>query len=136
MNRFYATGALLAGLLTGGMSAPAAPAAAPAAKAVTVPFELLKTGHMAVMVKVNGKGPYKLIFDTGAPITLLNNKVAREAGLLKNMKKPAISLFGSMGEVKIPLLEVGDQKAEDVAAVVMDHPTVEAISNELGPIEG
>jgi hypothetical protein len=106
------------------------------AKPVTVPFELLKTGHMTVMVKVNGKGPYKLIFDTGAPITLLNNKVAKEAGLLKNMKKPAFSPFGSMGEAKIAMLEVGDQKAEDVAAVVMDHPTVEAISKALGPIEG
>jgi len=34
--------------------------------AVKVPFELLKSGHMAGNVKVNGKGPFKLIFDTGA----------------------------------------------------------------------
>ena len=47
------------------------------AKPVTVPFELLKSGHMAVQVNVNGKGPYRLIFDTGAPITLLNNKIAK-----------------------------------------------------------
>ncbi len=114
-----------------------APGSPPAPdKAVTVPFELLKTGHMTVMVKVNGKGPYKLIFDTGAPITLLNNKVAREAGLLKNMARPAFSLFGNMGEVKVKELEVGDQKAGNVAAVVMDHPTVEAISRAFGPIDG
>jgi hypothetical protein len=108
----------------------------PATKPVTVPFELLKSGHMTVQVKVNGKGPYTLIFDTGAPVTLVNNKVAREAGLLKDVKKPAFTLFGSMGEVKIKELEVGGQAAKDVPTIVMDHPTVEAISKALGPIEG
>ena len=109
-------------------------------KPITVPFEMLKSGHITVMVKVNGKGPYKLIFDTGAPLTLINNKVAKEAGLLKDAKKPLFSLFGAMGEAKIDLLEVGDQKAENVSAMVMDHPTVEAISKaflkEAGPIDG
>ena len=106
------------------------------AKPVVVPFQLLKTGHMTVMVKVNGKGPYKLIFDTGAPITLLNNKVAREAGLLKGVRKPLISLFGSMGDVKVKELDVGGQKAMNMTAIVMDHPTVEAISKAFGPIDG
>jgi hypothetical protein len=105
-------------------------------RAVTVPFDLLRSGHMTVMVRVNGKGPYKLIFDTGAPITLLDNKVAREAGLLKNMVQPAFSVFGSMGEVRVRRLEVGGQQAENVTAVVMDHPTVEAISRVFGPIHG
>jgi hypothetical protein len=106
------------------------------AKPVKVPFELLKTKHITVMVKVNGFGPYRLIFDTGAPVTLLNNKVAKQAGLLKNVKKPAFSLFGAAGTVKVPKLEVGGLTAENVAAVVMDHPTLEAISKKLGPIDG
>jgi hypothetical protein len=103
---------------------------------IEVPFALLKSGHLTVQVKVNGKGPYTLIFDTGAPITLLNNKIAKEAGLLKGIKKPPFALFGSMGEVKVKELEVGDQKATEVSAVVMDHPTVEAISRAFGPIDG
>jgi membrane-associated protease RseP (regulator of RpoE activity) len=105
-------------------------------KPVVVPFEILPSGHMTVMVKINGKGPYKLIFDTGAPVTLLNNKVANDAGLLKGVKKPPFAFFGSMGEVKVPMLEVGEQKAENLTAVVMDHPTVEAISKAFGGIEG
>jgi membrane-associated protease RseP (regulator of RpoE activity) len=104
--------------------------------AVVVPFELLRTGHMTVMVKVNGKGPYKLIFDTGAPITLLNNKVAREAGLLKNVPRSPFTIFGAMGEARVRTLEVGGQKADNVSAMVMDHPTVEAISRAFGPIDG
>ena len=54
-------------------------------KPVVVPFELLPSGHMTVMVKVNGEGPYRLILDTGAPITLIDNKVAKAAGLLKDV---------------------------------------------------
>jgi membrane-associated protease RseP (regulator of RpoE activity) len=110
------------------------------AKPVVVPFETLPSGHMTVMVKLNGKGPYKLIFDTGAPTLLLNNRIAKEADLLKNAKKPLFAPFGAMGEVTVATLEVGDVKAEKVPAMVMDHPTVEAISTafkkEAGQIDG
>jgi hypothetical protein len=116
--------------------AEAPPKPPAAAKPVTVPFELLKSGHMTVQVKVNGKGPYRLIFDTGAPITLLNNKVAKEAGLLKDAQRPLFSFFGNMGEVKVKELQVGDQKATGVSAIIMDHPTVEAIGRAFGPIDG
>ena len=105
---------------------PAASAreAAPS-KPVTVPFELLRSGHMAVQVKVNGKGPYRLIFDTGAPVTLLNNRVAKEAGLLKGVATPAFTFFGAMGNVTVRSLEVGGLEARDTSAIVMDHPVVE-----------
>jgi hypothetical protein len=134
MKRFLST---LAVLVIATVARADTPAKADiAAKPVVVPFELLKSGHMTVQVKVNGKGPYRLIFDTGAPITLLNNKIARDAGLLKNMQQPLFSFFGNMGEVKVKELQVGGQKATDVAAIVMDHPTVEAISRAFGPIDG
>jgi membrane-associated protease RseP (regulator of RpoE activity) len=106
-------------------------------KPVTVPFELLQTKHMAVMVTINGKGPYRVIFDTGAPVTLLNTKVGKETGLLgKDTKAPMFSLFGPAAQVKIQTLEVGGLKAEGVAAIVMNHPTVDALSQALGPVEG
>jgi membrane-associated protease RseP (regulator of RpoE activity) len=107
----------------------------PAAKPVTVPFELLKSGHMAVEVKVNGKGPYLLIFDTGAPTSLLSTRVGKEANLLKGSS--FMPGFGAIGEAKIKALEVGGQKAEDVAAIIMDHPTIQVIGDKLGKkIEG
>lgn len=113
------------------------PADTPASetKPVTVPFELLKSGHMAVMIKINGKGPYRVIFDTGAPVTLFNNKIAKEANLQKNAKQ-SMPIFGMGGQVTVKELEVGDLKAEGVAAIIMDHPTVSALSMALGPIEG
>lgn len=99
-------------------------------KPVTVPFELLKSGHMAVEVKVNGKGPYLLVFDTGAPMSLLSTKVGKEGKLLKNAG--FMPGFGSIGEAKIKTLEVGGQKAEDVHAIIMDHPTVQVMAEKLG----
>jgi hypothetical protein len=102
-----------------------------------VPFELLTTKHMAIQIKINGKGPYRVIFDTGAPVMLVNTKTARDSGLLaKSVAPPLFSPFGGVGQVKIKTLEIGDLKAEDVPAMVMDHPTVELINKFLGPIEG
>jgi hypothetical protein len=104
---------------------------------ISVPFELLKTKHIAVKIKVNGQGPYRVIFDTGAPVLLLNNKVAKASGVLdKNARPPLFSLFGASGEAKIKTLEIGDLKAKDVPTVVMDHPTLELVSKFLGPIDG
>jgi membrane-associated protease RseP (regulator of RpoE activity) len=98
---------------------------------VQVPFVLLRSGHMAVEVKLNGKGPYWLIFDTGAPISLINTRVAREAGLARDLP-PALLPGLSAAEVKIKTLQVGEQKADNVSAIVMDHPTLQAIGSKLG----
>jgi hypothetical protein len=102
------------------------------AKPVTVPFDLLKTKHITLDVKVNGKGPYRVIFDTGAPMTVLNNKLAKAAGL------PAGGgIFGGL-PATVKSLKVGDLEAEKVSAVIMDHPLLELMSKEkdIGPIYG
>lgn len=127
---------LLALVALAGLSGAAA-AEGPLVRPVKVPFELLRSGHMAVQVKVNGKGPYLLIFDTGAPISLVTTRIGREAGLLEGGGASALPLFGAVAEAKIKKLQVGEQTAEDVSAIVMDHPTVQAISSKLGKrIEG
>jgi hypothetical protein len=104
---------------------------------VAVPFELLTTRHMAVQIKINGKGPYRVIFDTGAPVLLINNRIAKESGVLpKKFEPPPIQLFGTAGEFKIKTLQLGDLKAKDVPAIVMDHPTLELAAKVLGPLDG
>jgi hypothetical protein len=108
----------------------------PIAKAVVIPFETLKSGHMAVMIKVNGKGPYRVIFDTGAPINLFNNKLAKEAGLLKGVPKSKLPILGTIAEVHVKELQVGTEKATNQPAIVMDHPLVELMSKKLGPLYG
>jgi len=106
-------------------------------KSFAVPFETIKSQHMVVNVKINGKGPYRLIFDTGAPDSIVNNKDAQASGILsKDSKGTGFALFGSRGQAKIKSLEAGELKAENLSVMVIDHPTVALISKAVGPIEG
>ncbi len=123
-------------LLGGDCIAQAPPLEKSDKKPIVVPFELLKSRHMAVEVMINGKGPYRLIFDTGAPTNLINNRLAKEAGVLKKDDKGGTMLFGMAGAKTMDTLQLGDVKLEKVPVMVMDHPTVTAISKALGPIDG
>jgi hypothetical protein len=125
-----------------GLVGPLSAAQAPSAP-VTVPFEMLSkgrlfSGHIAVQVTINGKGPYRLIFDTGAPIMLVTSKLAKECELLGpgGKKPPARSLFAMPGQVTIGKVQLGEVTAVDLPAIVLDHPTVSAIAQVFGPIEG
>ncbi len=104
----------------------------------TVPFELLPSKHMAVRVKINGKGPYRLIFDTGAPMMLVSTRAAKESGLVKREARSfGAGLFNFMGEpTTIKEFELGELKAENIATVVMDHPTVKVMEELFGRIDG
>lgn len=111
---------------------------APAAKPARVPFQMLKTRHMLVQVKINGKGPYPLIFDTGAPVMLINTKLAKEAKVLpKNFRPPLFAPFGSLGQFTIKDMQLGGVKAKGIPTVVMNHPTVGLMAKALKkPIYG
>lgn len=107
----------------------------PPGKAV-VPFELLPTNHMLVTAQINGKGPYRLIFDVGSPVTLLNNKTSEAAGVVQP-DAPRAFLFGMRGEAEVDRLQVGDLKADDVPVLVLDHPLLKAMGQLLKrPIDG
>lgn len=108
----------------------------PAVKPAVIPFEMLKSGHMAVKIRVNGKGPYRVIFDTGAPINLFNNKLAEEAGLFEGAEKTTLPFIGTIAEVHAKKLQVGSEKAANQPAIVMDHPLVELMSKKLGGLYG
>lgn len=110
-------------------------------EAITVPFEVLQkgrmiSGHFAVQVKINGKGPYRLIFDTGAPTMLISQRVAKEANLLRQKGMPKLGAFGMPGQVRIGKVEIGGATAKDLPAVAIDHPTVMAIAEVFGPVDG
>ena len=58
------------------------------------------TNHMLVEARINDKGPFRLIFDLGAPITLLNNRASEAAGVVKP-DAPRSFLFGMRGEAEV-----------------------------------
>jgi membrane-associated protease RseP (regulator of RpoE activity) len=110
--------------------------AKPASEPGRVEFELLRSLHIAVPVKINDAGPYRLIFDLGAPINLVSGRFAVEAGLITKEVAERPAFFGMRGEKVVKKLQVGEVVAENIPVMVMDHPTIKAISEVLGPIDG
>src|SRR5437762_2425528 len=90
-TRSIAMAALLSSLL-GVLAVTAEPAekAAP----VKVPFEVNAHKHQIVKVKINGKGPYKMLFDTGTPDVVLTTKTVESAGV-KNRTIETLDLGGA-----------------------------------------
>lgn len=103
---------------------------------VTVPFEMLPSNHMVVLAKLNGEGPFRLIFDLGSPVVLLSNRAAESSGAIPK-DAPKSFLFGVRGEGKVKTLEAGGLEAKDLPVVVMDHPALKALGGLLGrPLDG
>jgi hypothetical protein len=101
------------------------------AKTSVVPFEMLPTNHMLVTAKINGKGPYRLIFDLGAPITLLSNRAGEASGVVE-ADAPRAFLFGMRGEAEIAKLEASDLTATKLPVIVFDHPVLTALGDAIG----
>jgi hypothetical protein len=51
-----------------------------------VPYRLTSTNHVLVRVKINGKGPYHFIVDTGAPALFVSTAVCRKLGIEPDKK--------------------------------------------------
>lgn len=51
------------------------------AKPSPVPYRLTDTQHVLVRVKINGKGPYNFIVDTGCPVLIVATPIAKKVGL-------------------------------------------------------
>jgi hypothetical protein len=85
----------------------------PPAKTYRIPYTLTKTSHIMVRVKVNGKGPFNLIVDTGAPGLYLATTAAKKAGL--PVPKPE----------KKDKKDKQDKKGKKPLAVVLDRLDIE-----------
>ncbi|MBX9583578.1 MAG: PDZ domain-containing protein [Gemmataceae bacterium] len=71
--------------------------------AVGVPYKLTETKHVLVRTKINGKGPFNLILDTGAPAVFITKAVAKKAGAGTDEKGWAnFDTFELEGGLKVP----------------------------------
>jgi hypothetical protein len=55
-------------------------------KSFAVPFNLTDSGHILVRAKINGKGPFNFIVDTGAPLVYVAVPVAKQIGISGDKK--------------------------------------------------
>src|SRR3954447_7205282 len=50
-------------------------------KSYQVPYRVTNTNHFLVRVRINGKGPFNFLVDTGAPALYIATEMARRIGL-------------------------------------------------------
>jgi serine protease Do len=58
-----------------------APKDAPVGASYKVPCRLTQTNHYLVRVRINGKGPFNFLVDSGAPALFVGTEAARKVGL-------------------------------------------------------
>ena len=87
---------------------------------VTVPMQDMG-GRPIVDVKINGKGPYRFIFDTGAVTTVVSDELSRELSLSPPAGVHVASVGGGPAPqiVVIQNVRIGDAVLEGMIAAVM-----------------
>jgi hypothetical protein len=63
------------------LSALAADADSDVGKTVQVPYRLTDTKHVLVRARINGKGPFNFIIDTGSPVLFVSAVACKKAGV-------------------------------------------------------
>lgn len=108
------------------VEAPNAPAPIPIRKALNLIF---------TDVKINGKGPYNFVIDTGASQTALSQKLAKELGL-KAITTTVMHGVGGSGKVdstiyKIDRMQIGDVSVKDLPVGTFDDPLVSQLADGI-----
>jgi predicted aspartyl protease len=93
-------------------------------------------GRVVVPVKINGRGPYRFIVDTGANHSTISPGLVRELGL-KTDTQNLVTLDGITGAsqvtyVSIDRLQAGDLTLEDTALPVVWAPVMAGADGILG----
>lgn len=102
-----------------------------------VPFAFDRTS-VIIQVKLNGKGPFNMVLDTGSDVATIDVATAKELGL--NLKPTGQQVTGGGSEKKqvfltqIPQVEIGSLASKDIYAVAVD---LSQSSQKLGkPLHG
>ncbi|MCD4655893.1 aspartyl protease family protein [bacterium] len=88
---------------------------------VTVPMTLCGE-HLIVGIKINGKGPYDFVLDSGAAATIIDNSFADELGLERISGMQAVGIGGaeSVDKVEVAELSIGDFRIDTLDLYCMD----------------
>lgn len=83
LRRFFALGAIafLASPALAQSPAEPAPGAAQPGETFRIPYRLTDTNHYLVRVRLNGKGPFNFLVDSGAPALYVGTEAAKKIGL-------------------------------------------------------
>jgi hypothetical protein len=140
---------MLSGMLLGAgpNPAPAAPPGAPAADAAEELAEIMveareprfvaptrrdQIGRIWAPVFINGRGPFRLVLDTGASHSAVTAMVAMALGI-RTDQSPPVTLRGVTGSAVVPTIQVDTLSVGDVA---VDSPLLPIVPDAMGGAEG
>ena len=88
-----------------------------------IPFAFDHTS-VVIQVRLNGKGPFNMVLDTGSDVATIDLATAKNLGL--NLKSTARQVTGGGSEksqvflTQIPQVEIGDLASKNIVAVAVD----------------
>jgi len=91
-----------------------------------------RIGRIWAPVMIDGKGPFRLVLDTGASRSGVEASVARELGLPLD-QSPQLMLQGVTGRVAVPSIRVGSLLIGDLT---LSPVTLPIVTDALGGAEG
>ncbi len=89
-------------------------------------------GRIWAPVRINGRGPFRLVLDTGASSSGVTAMVALALGL-STSDSPPVLLRGVTGQATVPTIRVDTLSVGDLA---VDSPTLPIVPDALGGAEG
>jgi len=104
---------------------------------VEIPFDFVRN-EIIVQVKVDGKGPFNMMLDTGTDPSVVDLATAKELGLKLSAAGGPVSGGGTdknlAYETKLPLVEAGGLTVKNLSAVAID---LSKVGERLGkPLHG
>jgi predicted aspartyl protease len=91
-----------------------------------------KIGRIWAPVMINGRGPFRLVLDTGASRSAVNAQVAETIGIAPDMAQPVL-LRGVTGIVAVPTIRVDSFSVGDV---ILTPATLPIVVDALGGADG
>ncbi|HEX3101418.1 MAG TPA: retroviral-like aspartic protease family protein [Pyrinomonadaceae bacterium] len=99
---------------------------------IEIPFEFIKN-EIVVQVKINGKGPFNMMLDTGTDPSAIDLNTAKEIGLKLNAVGRQASGGGTSVnlayQTKFSILDIGGLEARNIDAAAID---LSAVSEGMG----
>jgi predicted aspartyl protease len=89
-------------------------------------------GRIWAPVFINGRGPFRLVLDTGATHSGVTAMVALALGIPTDASPP-VTLFGVTGSATVPTIRVDTLSVGDVA---VDSPVLPIVPDAMGGAEG
>jgi predicted aspartyl protease len=92
-----------------------------------------RIGRIWAPVHINGKGPFRLVLDTGANRSVVTHQTATQLGKLIEPSGKLVQLHGVTGKAMVPTIEV---QSIEIGDLILDERRMPVVQDVFGGAEG